>query len=57
MKADKVKEAEYQNPFFDTHILENYIMNKRWSGRKASHLKNIEIVHCLLDKAVHKLGT
>jgi hypothetical protein len=47
MIANKIKEAEYQNPFFDTYILEKYIINKRWSGRKASDLKNIEIVHCL----------
>lgn len=36
MIADKNKEAEYQNPFFDTHILENYIMNKRWSEKSKS---------------------
>nr|WP_315252010.1 hypothetical protein [uncultured Flavobacterium sp.] len=50
MIANKIKEAEYQNPFFDTYILEKYIINKRWSGRKATDLKNIKIVHSLLTK-------
>ncbi|REG97865.1 maltokinase N-terminal cap-like domain-containing protein [Flavobacterium aquicola] len=61
--ADKINEAEYQNPFvfrtnwsdafedesfvkiFASDILENYIINKRWYGGKASTLKYIEIVH------------
>jgi trehalose synthase-fused probable maltokinase len=61
--AEKINEAEYQNPFvfhtdwsdafedesfikiFASDILENYIINKRWYGGKASTLKYIEIVH------------
>jgi len=29
---------------FSSDILENYIINKRWYGGKASHLKYIEVV-------------
>ena len=63
MMAEKINEAEYQNPFvfhtnwsdafedesfvkiFASDILENYIINKRWYGGKASTLKYIEIIH------------
>ena len=62
MKASKLNEDEFQNPFvfktnwrnafedkeflkvFSSDILENYIINKRWYGGKASTLKYIEVV-------------
>jgi maltose alpha-D-glucosyltransferase/alpha-amylase len=68
--ADKINEAEFQNPFvfntdwknafedtdfkkiFASDILENYIINKRWYGGKASTLKYIEIVHTFKIESV-----
>lgn len=38
-------EDENFNKIFASDILENYIINKRWYGGKASTLKYIEIVH------------
>ncbi|AOW10198.1 maltokinase N-terminal cap-like domain-containing protein [Flavobacterium gilvum] len=42
---DNALEDENFIKIFATDILENYIINKRWYGGKASTLKYIEIVH------------